>query len=111
MVSFGVLLSGSQASFRGFEDGLRSKLGVRWRQFGALWGGDGKLSHARNCPSWSGAVPGAHRQGPLISERLLWGNRYGWWDSRDGDVAVGKSQISAQLEEEVRLFCPRKGRA
>lgn len=75
------------------------------------WGGDGKLSHARNSPSWSGAIPGAHRQGPLISEGLLWGNRYGWWDSRDGDIAVGKFQISAQLEEEVGLFCPRKGRA
>lgn len=75
------------------------------------WGGDGKLSHARNPPSWSGAIPGAHRQGPLISEGLLWGNRYGWWDSRDGDMAVGKFQISAQLEEEVGLFCPRKGRA
>lgn len=68
-------------------------------------------SHARNSSAWSGASPGAHGQRPLISEGLLWANSCGWWDSRDGDMAVGKLQISSQLEEEVGLFCPWKEQA
>lgn len=55
---------------------------IRGRQ--PKWGGGGKLSHARNSPTWSGPAPGA------VVGQQMW-----WWGSRDGDTA----------EEDSVCFC------
>lgn len=62
-------MSDSQAASGGSEDGL----GARQGQLGALWGGNGKLSHARNSLTRNEAIPGARGQGPQMSEgQRMW---------------------------------------